>query len=214
MQVTQPCSAPSSPLASPGAHNATTFQMPAGSAAAAAASAAGASGSSAPPAAASGSPLTSSTSAAYATALMATTTASASTSASLSSSASSSASSSSCASASAAHSSSGQPASALAAYQHFVNAAAIDTGDPNWQATKSTVRERNAAMFNNDLMSDITFVVGGPADDAVQTIPAHKYVLATGSSVFYAMFFGGLADTTQEIKVPDVEPMAFLTLLK
>lgn len=75
------------------------------------------------------------------------------------------------------------------------------------------MRERNKAMFNNDLMADITFVVGG-IDDTVQTIPAHKYVLATGSSVFYAMFFGGLADTKDEIKVPDVEPMAFLTLLK
>lgn len=36
----------------------------------------------------------------------------------------------------------------------------IDTGDPNWQATKPTVRERNAAMFNNELMSDISFIVG------------------------------------------------------
>lgn len=36
------------------------------------------------------------------------------------------------------------------------------TLDPNWQATKPTVRERNAAMFNNQLMSDITFIVGGP----------------------------------------------------
>lgn len=36
----------------------------------------------------------------------------------------------------------------------------IDTTDPNWQATKPTVRERNAAMFNNDLMADIKFVVG------------------------------------------------------
>lgn len=36
------------------------------------------------------------------------------------------------------------------------------TLDPNWQATKPTVRERNAAMFNNQLMSDITFVVGSP----------------------------------------------------
>lgn len=47
-----------------------------------------------------------------------------------------------------------------------------------------------------------------------QVIPAHKYVLATGSSVFYAMFFGGLAECKQEIEVPDVEPSAFLTLLK
>lgn len=88
----------------------------------------------------------------------------------------------------------------------------IDTGDPNWQATKPTVRERNAAMFNNELMSDISFVVG--SDDNIQTIHSHKYVLATGSSVFYAMFYGGLAENKKEIRVPDVEPSAFLTLLK
>ncbi|XP_049877932.1 BTB/POZ domain-containing protein 6-B isoform X1 [Pectinophora gossypiella] len=86
------------------------------------------------------------------------------------------------------------------------------TIDPNWQATKPTIRERNAAMFNNQLMADITFIVGGPGH--TQVIPAHKYVLATGSSVFYAMFYGGLAECKQEIEVPDVEPSAFLTLLK
>lgn len=104
------------------------------------------------------------------------------------------------------------------------------TTDPNWQATKPTVRERNAAMFNNELMADIKFVVGCdgelmfclslhcfkqlPFSEQVQTIPAHKYVLATGSSVFYAMFFGGLADNKSEIYVPDVEPSAFLTMLR
>jgi BTB/POZ domain-containing protein 3/6 len=34
------------------------------------------------------------------------------------------------------------------------------TTDPNWQANKATVRERNAAMFNNELMADIKFIVG------------------------------------------------------
>lgn len=47
-----------------------------------------------------------------------------------------------------------------------------------------------------------------------QRIPAHRYVLATGSSVFYAMFFGGLAESNEQIQVPDVEPSAFLALLK
>ena len=47
-----------------------------------------------------------------------------------------------------------------------------------------------------------------------QRIPAHKYVLATGSSVFHAMFFGGLAESDAQISVPDVEPAAFLILLK
>jgi BTB/POZ domain-containing protein 3/6 len=86
------------------------------------------------------------------------------------------------------------------------------TLDPNWQASKPTVRERNAAMFNNDLMADVRFIVGSPG--CTQDIPAHKYVLATGSSVFYAMFYGGLAECKEEIEVPDVEPSAFLTLLK
>lgn len=84
--------------------------------------------------------------------------------------------------------------------------------DPNWQATKPTVRERNAAMFNNELMADIKFLVGPPG--MTKLIPAHKYVLATGSSVFYAMFYGGLAENKEEIEVPDVEPCAFLTLLR
>ncbi|XP_059483082.1 BTB/POZ domain-containing protein 6-B-like isoform X1 [Neocloeon triangulifer] len=84
------------------------------------------------------------------------------------------------------------------------------TDDPNWQACKPSVRERNAAMFNNELMADIHFLVGSP----VQSIPAHKYVLATGSSVFYAMFFGGLAEERPEIEVPDVEPLAFLAMLR
>ncbi len=29
---------------------------------------------------------------------------------------------------------------------------------------------------------------------ALCRVPAHKYVLATGSTVFYAMLYGGLAD--------------------
>lgn len=88
------------------------------------------------------------------------------------------------------------------------------TQDPNWQATKTTVRERNAAMFNNHLMADIIFIVGSEVIGSKRTIPAHKYVLATGSSVFYAMFYGGLAENKQNIEVPDVEPAAFLALLR
>lgn len=59
-------------------------------------------------------------------------------------------------------------------------------------------------------MIDVVFLSTGQT----QKIPAHKYVLATGSSVFYAMFYGGLAEDKEEVEVPDVEPSAFLTLLK
>lgn len=84
--------------------------------------------------------------------------------------------------------------------------------DNNWQANKASVRERNAVMFNNDLMADVYFVVG--TAPASIRIPAHKYILATGSSVFYAMFYGGLAEPHKDIQIPDVEPAAFLNLLK
>ena len=41
-----------------------------------------------------------------------------------------------------------------------------------------------------------------------------QYVLAVGSSVFYAMFYGDLAEVKSDIHIPDVEPAAFLILLK
>lgn len=41
-----------------------------------------------------------------------------------------------------------------------------------------------------------------------------QYVLAVGSSVFSAMFYGDLAEGESEIQIPDVDPAAFLVLLK
>ncbi|KAJ8343972.1 hypothetical protein SKAU_G00313010 [Synaphobranchus kaupii] len=82
----------------------------------------------------------------------------------------------------------------------------------NWQATKSSVKERFAFLFNNELLSDVKFVVGKGRQ--AQRIPAHKFVLAAGSAVFDAMFNGGMATTSTEIELPDVEPAAFLALLR
>ncbi|XP_075148058.1 BTB/POZ domain containing protein 3 lute isoform X2 [Haematobia irritans] len=156
IQITQPISAPSSPLASPGAISPSSFCLPSSSAGSTMGAATNGSGSYVCP--------------------------------------------------------NGVSSSSLS-YANLGASNSNDTADPNWQATKATVLERNAAMFNNELMSDVRFVVGGDFD-TVQTIPAHKYILATGSSVFYAMFYGGLAENKNEIKVPDVEPSAFLTLLR
>ena len=49
---------------------------------------------------------------------------------------------------------------------------------------------------------------------AEQRIPAHKFVLSVGSAVFDAMFNSTLATQEDEITLPDVEPAAFLALLK
>ena len=53
--------------------------------------------------------------------------------------------------------------------------------EENWQTTKPTIRERSKHMFNNDLFSDVKFVVrGGPngKSESKQVIPAHKFVLS------------------------------------
>lgn len=41
-----------------------------------------------------------------------------------------------------------------------------------------------------------------------------QYVLAVGSNVFHAMFYGELAEDKEEIRIPDVEPPSFLAMLK
>lgn len=82
----------------------------------------------------------------------------------------------------------------------------------NWQATKTTVKERLSFLFNNEVLCDVHFIVG--KDTNQQVIPAHKFVLSVGSAVFDAMFNGVLATKSDEIELPDVEPAAFLHLLK
>uniref|UniRef100_A0A8D3BHE2 BTB domain-containing protein n=1 Tax=Scophthalmus maximus TaxID=52904 RepID=A0A8D3BHE2_SCOMX len=74
----------------------------------------------------------------------------------------------------------------------------------NWQGLYPTLRERNSVMFNNEMMADVHFVVGPTG--GTQRVPGHKYVLAVGSSVFHAMFYGELAEDQEEIRIPDVEP--------
>ncbi|KAL1475719.1 hypothetical protein MTO96_037074 [Rhipicephalus appendiculatus] len=64
------------------------------------------------------------------------------------------------------------------------------TRDPNWQASRASVRERNAAMFRNELMSDVRFLVG-PKGPQQQVVPGPP-----------------------DIEIPDVEPAAFLVLLR
>lgn len=82
----------------------------------------------------------------------------------------------------------------------------------NWQATKTTVKERLSFLFNNEILCDVHFIVG--KDTNQQVIPAHKFVLSVGSAVFDAMFNGVLATKSDEVELPDVEPAAFLHLLK
>ena len=79
----------------------------------------------------------------------------------------------------------------------------------DWQAGKKLL-ECKKYMLDNHLYCDVKFHVG----KAGRLISAHKYVLASRSSVFAAMFYGSLPETSDIIVVSDIEPEVFDILLK
>ncbi|XP_078361283.1 BTB/POZ domain-containing protein 6-like [Oculina patagonica] len=88
--------------------------------------------------------------------------------------------------------------------------------EENWQTTRPTIREKCKFMFNNDLFSDVKFVVP-KADgecESKQVIPAHKFVLSISSLVFETMFYGMLAETGDSIELPDCEYESLLELFR
>ena len=82
--------------------------------------------------------------------------------------------------------------------------------------TRSTIRERTKFMLNNDRFSDLKFVVRKADCDSrrTQVIPAHKFVLAIGSPVFEAMFYGELAESRDTIELPDCDYESMLELFR
>ena len=96
--------------------------------------------------------------------------------------------------------------------------------EENWQTKKSTVIERTTFLFNNEVMSDVKFVVSTYASNVRETprackeakmvIPAHKFVLAISSPVFHAMFYGKMAETTDSVELPDCEYESVLEMLR
>ncbi|XP_078361794.1 BTB/POZ domain-containing protein 6-like [Oculina patagonica] len=88
--------------------------------------------------------------------------------------------------------------------------------EENWQTTRPTIIERNKFMFNNDLFSDVKFVVRKTdgESESKQVIPAHKFVLSISSPVFEAMFYGDLAESGDSIELPDCEYDNLLELFR
>ena len=79
-----------------------------------------------------------------------------------------------------------------------------------WQSSKKTVLQRNAYMFDNELMSDVSFTCG----ESSRIFHAHKYVLATSSAVFFAMFYGNLAQREFPIPLEDTDDESFKEFLR
>jgi len=71
-------------------------------------------------------------------------------------------------------------------------------------------------MFNNELLSDVKFVVrdaeGG--SESMKKIPAHRFLLAISSPVFYAMFYGELAEKKDSIDISDCDHKSLSELFR
>lgn len=80
--------------------------------------------------------------------------------------------------------------------------------DREWQLGK-TLAECNRYMLDNQIDCDVTFRVG----EIREVVMAHKYVLGSRSSVFYAMLYGPLAEKG-DILITDMEPHTFQCLLR
>ena len=80
----------------------------------------------------------------------------------------------------------------------------------DWQSTTNSILERNCHMFNISDMSDISFT----CDASDKTFCAHKYVLATSSAVFHAMFYGSLAEKESIVRLPDTNEEILEQFLK
>lgn len=74
--------------------------------------------------------------------------------------------------------------------------------------------QRNKRMYNNSLMSDISFIVKDNATGKKASIPAHKYVLSIGSPVFFRMFYGELAEKSDSMELVDADSESLLEILR
>lgn len=78
---------------------------------------------------------------------------------------------------------------------------------------KEDINRSCGVPVNNSLMSDVSFVVRN-ASGVEESIAAHKFVLAVSSPVFYAMFYGELAESKNKIVLPDCDSESFLEFLR
>ena len=88
--------------------------------------------------------------------------------------------------------------------------------EENWQTKRSTITERTAFIFNTEILSDVKFVVpvSTGESESKKVIPAHKFVLAISSPVFFAMFYGQMAETANSIELPDCDYESLLELFR
>ena len=76
-------------------------------------------------------------------------------------------------------------------------------------------KQTHVQKSSSKILSDIKFSFPSVNSEAtISAIPAHKYVLAVSSPVFFTMFYGDLAESGDSVNITDCDPDVFLRFLR
>jgi hypothetical protein len=65
-------------------------------------------------------------------------------------------------------------------------------------------------MLQDKRLCGVTFLVGSGKEEK---IIAHRFILASRSSVFFTMFCGSFPETNKTVDVPYIEPAIFISFI-
>ncbi|KAM8707728.1 hypothetical protein ACLKA7_014805 [Drosophila subpalustris] len=82
----------------------------------------------------------------------------------------------------------------------------------DWQSGLTQIKERGDYLLRSQKWTDCRFLVGKSPNQRL--IAAHTQILAMGSPVFEAMFFGSLPEQTDPIIISDIQPDVFDAILE
>ncbi|KAI5651452.1 BTB/POZ domain-containing protein [Phthorimaea operculella] len=90
--------------------------------------------------------------------------------------------------------------------------------DPSedWQVKFAEIRLRSAYLFRSRQWTDCSFKfeTDGGAEEAGDTLEAHKLILAMASPVFAAMFYGEVGEKESPVQISDIDMLTFSRLLQ
>ena len=84
----------------------------------------------------------------------------------------------------------------------------------DWQL-RQPLPESMLCLLRAEQFADVWFICKDQdKSDKADRVAAHKLILAARSPVFEAMFYGELAESDNEIELPDIEKIPFLLFLR
>lgn len=78
----------------------------------------------------------------------------------------------------------------------------------DWQNKTKSLSERTHYVLSKKLFADCEFIIDK------EKVKCHKLILAMGSPVFQAMFFGSNAEPTGAIEIEDIGCTVFIQLIE